>query len=499
MSTGEGTAGATRTRIAIIGGGFAGLGMAVRLKQAGIDDFVILERADALGGTWRDNTYPGCAVDVQSHLYSFSFAPNPSWSAVYAPQQEIWDYILRVVDEHDVMPHVRLGHDVTGGEWDEGAGVWHLQTSGGAVDAQVLISGMGPLSNPVPPTIPGLDTFAGHCFHSARWDHGHDLRGRRVGVIGTGSSAAQFIPAIQPQVQHLTVFQRTPGWTLPRGNRRISRLERAVYRRFPAVQAAIRRRQFVYREGLGLLLKDPRRGRVVQAAATARLRLQVKDPVLRAKLTPDYRAGCKRLIVTDAYYPALAQPNVELVADPISEIRPHAVVTADGAEHVVDTLILGTGFQIMPVADPLRGRDGVPLAERWSARREAYLGVTVAGYPNYFMLIGPNTATGHTSALLYAEAQIEYVLQALAHLERTGTRALDVRPEVQRAYTARLRDRLRGTIWTAGGCNSWYLDDDGGSSVLWPGTTWEFQRALATFEPADYVSTAAPEPVATAA
>jgi cation diffusion facilitator CzcD-associated flavoprotein CzcO len=475
------------TRVAIIGGGFAGLGMAIRLKQAGMDDFVILERADALGGTWRDNTYPGCAVDVHSHLYSYSFAPNPDWSRVYAPQAEIWAYIERVAREHDVLRHVRFGHDVVGGDWDADAGCWRLRTSGGDVDARVVVSGMGPLSNPVPPQVPGLQTFAGHVFHSARWDHEHDLRGRRVAVVGTGSSAAQFVPEIQPVVEHLTVFQRTPGWTIPRLNRRISRLERAVYRRFPGVQAAVRRRQFVYREGLGLILKDPRRGVVVQVAAKARLKAQVKDPVLRAKLTPDYRAGCKRLIVTDAFYPALTQPNVDVVTEPITEIRPGGVVTADGAEHPVDTLILGTGFEIMPVTDPLHGRDGIALRERWAVRREAYLGTTVAEYPNYFMLVGPNTGTGHTSVLLYAEAQIEYVLQALRHLERTGARSLEVRPEVQRAFTASLRERLQGTIWTAGGCNSWYLDADGGSSVLWPGTTWEFQRALATFEPADYV------------
>lgn len=487
MSNGHGTASATRARIAIIGGGFAGLGMAVRLKQAGIDDFVILERADALGGTWRDNTYPGCAVDVQSHLYSFSFAPNPDWSHVYAPQAEIWAYIERIAREHGVLPHVRFGRDVLGGTFDEEAGRWHLRTSGGDVDAQIVVSAMGPLSNPVAPDVAGLETFSGHVFHSARWDHDHDLRGRRVGVIGTGSSAAQFVPAIQPEVGRLLVFQRTPGWTLPRMNRRISRLERAVYRRVPAVQSAVRRRQFVYREALGLLLRDPRRGLVVQAAAKARLRLQVKDGALRAKLTPDYRAGCKRLIVTDAFYPALGQPNVDVVTDRIVEVRPGGVLTSDGTEHAVDTLILGTGFEIMPVADPLHGRDGVALRDRWAVRREAYLGTTIAQYPNLFMLVGPNTATGHTSALLYAEAQIEYVLQALRHLDRTGARSLEVRPEVQQAFSASLRERLGGTIWTTGGCKSWYLDDDGGSSVLWPGTTWEFQRALAAFDPADYV------------
>ncbi|MCW3016242.1 MAG: hapE2, partial [Solirubrobacterales bacterium] len=469
------------------------------LKQSGIEDFVLLERADEIGGTWRDNSYPGCAVDVQSHLYSFSFAPNPEWSQVYAPQAELWAYQRRVADAHGLTGHVRFGHDVIGGDWDDESQRWRLHTTAGEVQAQFIVSGMGPLSNPTAPAVPGLDTFAGQCFHSARWDHDHDLSGRRVAAIGTGSSAAQFIPEIQPRVAQLLVFQRTPGWTIPRFNRRITSSERALYRRFPALQRLVRRRQFVYREFLGLLVRDPRRGRVVQALARTHLRRQVRDPQLRAKLTPSYAAGCKRLIVADDFYPALAKPNVQVITDPITEVRPNGVVTADGTEHAVDTIILGTGFQIMPVADPLRGRDGVALAQRWSVRREAYLGTTVAGYPNYFMLIGPNTATGHTSALLYAEAQFEYVLRCLQHVEDSGAQSLEVRADVQVAFCARLRERLRGTIWTVGGCRSWYLDRDGGSSVLWPGTTWEFTRALGAFDPAEYVLAGQPVPERVAA
>ncbi|MGH2690689.1 MAG: flavin-containing monooxygenase, partial [Actinomycetota bacterium] len=272
---------AEEVRIVIIGAGFAGLGMAVRLKQAGVDDFVILERADDVGGTWRDNSYPGCAVDVQSHLYSFSFAPNPNWSRVYAPQSEIWAYIKDVCDAHDVTGHVRFGHDVTGGEWDEAAQRWQVRTAAGSFDAQFLISGMGPLSNPVPPDIPGLETFTGHRFHSARWDHDHDLTGERVAVIGTGSSAAQFIPEIQPRVGELLVFQRTPGWTFPRMNRRITGLERAIYRRLPAVQRAVRTRQYLYRELVGFCVQHPG---LIEPISKARLRRQVRDPELRAKL-----------------------------------------------------------------------------------------------------------------------------------------------------------------------------------------------------------------------
>jgi cation diffusion facilitator CzcD-associated flavoprotein CzcO len=483
-------------RIAIIGAGFAGLGMAVRLKQAGIDDFVLLERADEIGGTWRDNSYPGCAVDVQSHLYSFSFAPNPNWSHVFAPQPEIWDYIRRIAADHDVMPHVRTGHEVTGGGWDDDAQEWLLHTSQGDLRAQFVISGMGPLSNPVPPDIPGLDTFAGKLFHSARWDHDHDLRGERVGVIGTGSSAAQFVPEIQPLVGKLTVFQRTPHWIFRRGNRRITAVERALYRRVPALQRAARARQYLFRESIAFGMQKAGRTKVLEGIARRRLRSQVPDPELRDKLTPDYRLGCKRIIITDDFHPALAKANVELVTEKISSISPDGIVTADGTEHPLDTLILGTGFEVMPVADPLRGRDGVPLAQRWAERKEAYLGTTVSGYPNYFMLVGPNTATGHTSVLLYAEAQIEYVIQCLRHLSSVGAHSLEVRRPVQDTFVRGIRERLKGTVWTTGGCASWYLDADGGTSTLWPGYTWQFRKALRTFDPSDYdVRTArSPEP-----
>ena len=473
-------------KIAIIGAGFAGIGMAIRLKQEGEHDFVVLERSDEVGGTWRDNSYPGCAVDVESHLYSFSFAANPHWTQLYSPQGEIWDYQLGLVDEHGLGTHLRLGHEVVGADWDSEAGLWHVQTSAGPVDAQFLVSGMGPLTNPVPPQIPGLETFAGTTFHSARWNHDHDLTGRSVAVIGTGSSAAQFVPEIAPDVERLLVFQRTPAWLLPRMNRRITDMERSAYRRFAGLQRAVRAKQMVKHELLGLMIRTPRRAKVVEFVCRTHLKRQVSDPALRAKLTPTYTAGCKRLIIADDWYPALTRPNVDVVTDAITEVRPEGVVTADGTVHAVDTLILGTGFEIMPVADPLRGRDGVSLTERWAKHREAYRGTTVAGYPNYFMLVGPNTATGHTSVLLYAEAQIEYVLQCLRHVARHGARAIEVRAEKQHAFSEAIREKLRGTVWLLGGCNSWYLNERGGTSVLWPATTWEFTAGLRRLDPSDY-------------
>jgi cation diffusion facilitator CzcD-associated flavoprotein CzcO len=475
-----------RVRIAIIGSGFTGLGMGVRLRQAGVEDFEILERSHDIGGTWRDNSYPGCAVDVQSHLYSYSFAPNPDWSSVYSPQKEIWAYIRRCADEFGVADHVRLGHEVIRADWDDSQQQWLIQTSAGPVEAQFLISAMGPLSERSLPDIAGLETFEGACFHSAAWDHGYDLVGKRVAVIGTGASAAQLIPEIQPIVSQLLVFQRTPPWTFPRLNRRITSLERALYRRFPALQRLVRTRQYWYRESIAVLLQRPGRTAALERMARARLRWQVPDRKLREKVTPAYRMGCKRIVVSDDYHRTLARENVELITSSIRQVRASSIVTADGVEYPVDAIILATGFHPISVADPLRGRNGVTLTARWAQRREAYLGTTVAGYPNYFMLIGPNTATGHTSILLYAEAQIEYIMDCLDHLERNGLTSFDVRDDVQAAFNDDLRGRLKSTVWTSGGCGSWYLDADGGTSVIWPGYTWQFRRALSVFDPQVY-------------
>jgi cation diffusion facilitator CzcD-associated flavoprotein CzcO len=482
-----------RTRIAVIGAGFAGLGMGIRLRQAGLTDFTILERATDVGGTWRDNVYPGCAVDVRSHLYSYSFAPNPDWSEVFASQAELWDYIKRVTREHGVDAHLRLGCEVLGGEWDDAAQRWRLRTSRGDVEAQFVVSAMGPLSNPVTPDVEGLESFTGDVFHSGAWDHDVELSGKRVGVIGTGSSAAQFVPEIQPRVARLTVFQRTAHWTFPRGNRRITGVERALYRRFPALQRLVRQRQYWYHElALGTAVQHPW---LLETLSKARLRRVVGDPELRAKLTPTYRMGCKRIVITDAYLPALTKPNVEVVTERIERVTPTGVRTADGTEHPLDVLILGTGYEVMPFADPLRGRGGDTLTERWAGGRRAYLGTAVAGFPNYFMLVGPNTATGHTSILLYAEPQIEYVIEAVRHADRHGIGALEVRQAAQDAYTSTIQQRLARTNWTTGGCTSWYLNEPGGhTSVLWPGHTWTFRKGLRRFDHENYVMDRAPAP-----
>lgn len=488
------TTGTQRVTIAIVGAGFTGLGMAIRLAQAGITDYVVLERADDIGGTWRDNVYPGCAVDVRSHLYSYSFAPNPEWTQVYAGQEELWAYIKRVAGEHGVLDRLRLRTELRSGDWDGAAQRWRLQTSTGEIEARFVVSAMGPLSNPKVADLSGLATFEGHVFHSGRWDHSYDLAGKRVGVVGTGSSAAQFVPEIQPVVEHLTVFQRTPHWTFPRLNRRITGVERAAYRRFPALQKLVRFRQYWYHElMLGLSIQNPW---LTETISRLVLRFQVRDPELRARLTPDYRMGCKRIVITDAFLPALAAPNTTVVSAGIREVTPTGVVDTDGAAHRLDTLVLATGYEVMPVADPLRGRDGVTLSQRWANGRSAHLGTAVHGLPNYFMLVGPNTATGHTSILLYAEPQIDYIIAGLRHAQRHGVGVLEVRQEAQERYTAEIQGRLHGKIWFTGGCDSWYLNDPNGSSVLWPGLTEEFKRVLRRFDHENYLMQRSAEVVA---
>jgi cation diffusion facilitator CzcD-associated flavoprotein CzcO len=477
-------------RVAIIGTGFSGLGMAIRLKQAGIDDFVLLERAGDVGGTWRDNTYPGCQCDVPSHLYSFSFAPNPNWTRTFSHQEEIWDYLRDCAERFEITPHVRLNHEVIDAAWDEEAGVWRLETSGGDLTAHVVVSGTGALSEPSIPELPGLESFEGAAFHSARWDHDFDLENKRVAVIGTGASSIQFVPRIQPQVESLTLFQRTPPWVLPHSDRPITDPERRAYRRLPLLQRVMRSSIYWARETFLLHFVRPRFAKLPERMGRRHLRKQVPDPELRRKLTPDYTFGCKRALISNDYYPALTKPNVEVVTDGIAEVRPHSVVAADGTEREVDAIIFGTGFRVhdMPVIDRVRGRDGVSLAENWRESMQAFLGTTIAGFPNFFMLLGPNTGLGHTSVVVMVEAQIAYVMDALRAMDRHDWRTLEVREDVQRTYNERVQGGLRGTVWNAGGCASWYLDRSGRNTTLWPSFTWRFRERTRRFDPAAYVA-----------
>jgi cation diffusion facilitator CzcD-associated flavoprotein CzcO len=476
-------------RVGIIGAGFSGLGMAIRLKQEAINDFVVLERADDLGGTWRDNSYPGCACDVPSHLYSFSFAPNPNWSHIFARRQEILDYLRDCAERFEVLPHIRFGHDVQGARWDDGADRWELETSAGTVTARVIVAAAGPLSQPSIPKLPGLERFAGTSFHSAQWDHDHDLAGERVAVIGTGASAIQFVPKIQPKVSKLHLFQRTPPWVLARPEHEISGVEKRLLRNVPALQRAIRAAIYWGAEGgiLGLAY-DPRLVKPVERLARRHIRTQVKDPELRRKLTPDYRLGCKRILGSDDYYPALCEPNAEVVTDPIARVRKGAIVTEDGTVREIDTIIFGTGFHVTdnPTMAMVHGRDGRSLADVWEGSPQAYLGMTVPGFPNGFLMVGPNTGLGNNSIVFMIEAQVRYVLGALRAIERHGLGAIEVRPDVHAAFQDEVQQRMPGSVWTDGGCRSWYLDGNGRNSTLWPDFTWRYALRTRNFEIADY-------------
>ena len=493
-------------RIAIVGSGFAGLGAAVKLKQAGIEDFVVLERTGDVGGTWNVNTYPGCQCDIPSHLYSFSFAPNPNWSRTYSPQPEIWEYLRRVSRKQGIDPHIRFHHEVTAARWDEDARLWRIETSAGSGDAgasaangsgeapvreltaELLIAGPGPLSEPKLGEIDGIGSFEGKIFHSAQWDHEHSLLGKRVAVIGTGASAIQFVPHIQPEVSKLHLFQRTPPWVVPHRDRRTSRAEHLLYRMFPPAQRIVRGLVYVSRELFILTLMHPRAGSLPERAAHKHLREQVPDPELRAKLTPRYRIGCKRTLISNDYYPALAHTNVEVVTDSIAAITPRGVVTADGAEREVDTIILGTGFHVtdMPVAEWVHGRGGRTLNDLWQGSPQAYLGSTVAGFPNLFLLVGPNTGLGHNSLVFMIESQLNYLMDCLRHMDDTRAGAFDVREDVQVRFNEELQHKLEGSVWTSGGCVSWYLDEHGRNSTIWPGFTWPYRQRTRRFDPADY-------------
>lgn len=476
-------------RIVVIGTGFAGIGMAVRLKQAGYHDFVVLERADDVGGTWRDNTYPGCRCDVPSHLYSFSFAPNPDWSSTFSPQPEIEDYLRKVTDGFRVRPHIRFGHAVESAHWQDDH--WLIHTNQGDFTADMVLSGMGPLAEPSIPELPGIESFEGEVFHSAQWNHELDLSGRKVAVIGTGASAIQFVPAIQPEVEELHLFQRTPPWVMPRPDRRITAAEKRVYRAFPLVQKAVRAGIYWSRESLVLgFAKLPAMMKQGQKIAERHLHQQIRDPELRAKLTPDFTLGCKRVLISDDYYPAVAQPNVEVVTEPVFEVTPTGIVTEDGVKHEVDTIIYGTGFRVtdLPVMDMLHGRDGKTLREAWANGMEAHLGTAIAGFPNFFLLIGPNTGLGHSSMVFMIESQIAYILDVLRTMDAEGLREVEVRPEVQRQFVDGVRSSMRNTVWTRGGCTSWYLDSEGRNTTLWPSFTFRFRQLTKRFDRSEYVT-----------
>jgi cation diffusion facilitator CzcD-associated flavoprotein CzcO len=481
------------TRVAIIGSGFGGLGAAIRLKRDGIDEFVVLERAGDVGGTWRDNTYPGCACDVESHLYSFSFAPQPGWTWRYSRQPEIWLYLQRCARDFGLIPHIRFHHAVTSATWDERVRRWRIETSHGPITAQVLIMATGPFSEPMVPDLQGLERFEGMVFHSAQWDHAYDLTGKRVAVVGTGASAIQFVPEIQKKVARLHVFQRTAPWVMPRPDASIPESWQRLYQRVPILQRAVRFGIYLYREAWIVLFRRPSWMRRAQGLALRHLARAVADPALRVRLTPGYTMGCKRVLLSNDYYPALTQPNVEVVTGGIAEVRARSIVGNDGVERTVDAIVFGTGFRPTDpaLAAHVRGREGRTLKDAWRGSPRAHVGTTVAGFPNLFMLLGPNTGLGHNSVVYMTEGQIEHVVGALRYMRAHGVDAIEPRAESQRAYVAAIDDRMRGTVWVAGGCASWYLDRTGRNSAIWPDSSWRFYRRAASFKPGEYVLSSA--------
>ncbi|WP_406436788.1 NAD(P)/FAD-dependent oxidoreductase [Streptomyces sp. NBC_00631] len=488
-------------RVAVIGSGFGGLGAAVRLRREGITDFVVLERAGSVGGTWRDNSYPGCACDVPSHLYSFSFAPNPDWPRTFSGQEHIRAYLEHVTDLFGLRPHLRFDAEVKRMTWDPEALRWDIETAAGPFSADVVVSATGPLSDPKIPGIPGLDSFPGKVFHSARWDHDYDLRGKRVAMVGTGASAIQIVPAVQPEVARLTLFQRTPPWVMPRVDRAISAAERRLHRALPFTTQARRGLLWGIRElQVQAFTKRPDELGLVESLARRNMARAIKDPALRAKLTPDYRIGCKRILLSSSYYPALAQRNVEVVASGLSEVRGSTVVAADGSSAEVDAIIFGTGFHVtdMPIAERVVGADGRTLAEVWKGGMEALRGASAAGFPNWMTIIGPNTGLGNSSMILMIESQLNYMADYLRQLRVLGGRAaLVARPDAVAAWNHKVQERMKRTVWNTGGCTSWYLDASGRNTTIWPGTTTEFRRATQRVDLAEYDVIRAPLPSGT--
>ncbi|MCJ1701786.1 NAD(P)/FAD-dependent oxidoreductase [Rathayibacter festucae] len=482
---------APHIRVAIIGAGFSGLGAAIRLAQEDQDDFLVFERAEEVGGTWRDNSYPGAACDVMSLLYSYSFAPYSGWERTFGTRDEILAYLIRTTDRAGVRDRIRFGHRLEEAQWDAEAGRWRLRTSRGEWTADVLVLGTGYLSEPAFPALPGLDGFTGTAVHSSQWDPSIELAGKRVGVVGTGASAVQIVPSIQKQVAELTVYQRTPAWVAPKPDKRISALQLRLRRSVPGYQRFRRLFNKYGREIVVALLSKPDLMRkTLQGNALSHLHASVPEGPLRDALTPDYVAGCKRVLFSNSYYPALTAGNTELVPAPVARIDGSRVIAGDD-ERELDVLIFATGFSAVdrPVAHLVRDAEGRTLAEHWAAGASAYLGSTVAGFPNLVLLMGPNTALGHSSQTVMIEAQLAYLVSALAVLRERGARSFEVRREVQDRHDAMIRRRFDGTVWQDGGCASWYADASGRNPSIWPSTTTRFERLTRSFSPSDYLLT----------
>ncbi len=456
--------------------------------RAGIDDVAILERGEGVGGTWRENRYPGAACDVRSHLYSFSFAPNPEWSRSFSPQPEIEAYLERCAERFSLAATLHTKHEVLEARYDTSGG-WELDTNEGPWRAETLVWATGPLSELKVPELPGLSSFSGEVFHSAAWRSDLDLSSRRVAVVGTGASAVQFVPEIQPLVERLTIFQRTPPWIVPRRDHEITPWHRYVYRKVPLIQRLVRAGIYAQQELVVPVMQNrPKAVAAAEALAQKHLERQVADRELRHALTPRFHIGCKRILLSDDYYPTLCQDNVHVVTAPATEVRAHAVVDAEGGVHDVDTIIFATGFNASEpgFARRIVGRTG-RLSEVWQEGMEAYLGTVVHGFPNLFLLLGPNTVLGHNSVIFMIESQLSYLVDYLQKKNRLGFSSAEVRQKVQRLYNLEVQRRLATSVWLNGGCASWYLDHRGRNTTLWPGYTIPYRLRTRSFRPDEFV------------
>jgi cation diffusion facilitator CzcD-associated flavoprotein CzcO len=485
------TAAGGRRGVTIIGAGFGGVCMGIKLRRAGIP-FTILEKFDRVGGVWRDNTYPGAACDIPSHLYSYSFEPSHDWSRKYGTQPEIQSYIDQCAHKYGVVDHIQFGQAVAQADFDDGQ--WTVRTEAGdEFVSPFLVAATGQLSLPADPKFPGLESFSGRVFHSARWDHDYDLRGKRIAVVGTGASAIQFVPQIAPRVAQLYVLQRSAPYVLPKPDRPYTPLEKYLYRHFPAMLAASRTRQYAYHEARVLPLTKGVGVGALEKAWERYFRAQITDDKLREMLRPDYAMGCKRVLISNEWYAALSRPNVEVIPAGLAQVRPDGIVAADDSEREVDTIIFGTGFATNDFLAPMTvtGRDRRELHQVWAERggADAFKGISVPGFPNLFMLYGPNTNLGHNSIIYMLETQTDYVLEALRHAASHGARWLDVRPEAHREFNEEVQGELKRTVWQAG-CDSWYVTEAGKNTNNWPSFTFDYRRQTRYFDPVHYVTDA---------
>jgi cation diffusion facilitator CzcD-associated flavoprotein CzcO len=486
--------------VAIVGAGLGGLCAAIRLRQSGVESPVLLERSAEVGGTWRDNVYPGCACDVPSHMYSFSFAPNREWTRPYPQQQEIQTYILRTTAAYGLRPLIRFNTNVQALRWDDAAQCWEVSIEGqAALYARNVVLAGGPLNKPAIPDLPGADQFAGETFHSSEWRHDIDLRGKRIAVVGTGASAIQFVPEIAPVAAHVDVFQRTAAWVLPRWDQPYGALRRWIYRYIPGLQRLSRWRVYWFNEWVGMaFMGSARMQRLLGRLSSHHLRSQVENPALQATLTPDFNPGCKRLLISNTWFPTLQRANVKLVTQAVAGLVPQGVVGADGAVYPCDVIIWGTGFKATEFVAPMKiygqtpqgqsGAAAVPeLGMQWRENPAATrLGIAIAGFPNLFMLVGPNTGSGHNSIIFMIECQVNYIVEALRCQREQSKSVLSLRADVQKDDYAATQHKMQRTVWTSG-CKSWYQNAQGQIDTLWPGYTWQYWLQTRRFQVRDYL------------